>query len=202
MKKIDLQKLFNQFDKLPQLSRTDPRAGCIARTQIIGSVLHDMGLKVGRAWILPVFENTSFFAPFYGQNGLPVRASAPQHGNFVRWRYHCAACLLDLPGQPVLDFPLFAGAVRAESWHRVYQRAQRDCKAPPGIELRLAIHDFVEIPRRQVLRYNARAQKQSSFIAARRLAQMATFAPAGSHDIMLHFRRHLGDVRLRRVHWS
>lgn len=202
---VDLQGLFLRLEKVPQLYQADPRSGCIARTQIVGSILHDMGLKVGRAWMLPVFEETSFFAPFYNRKGSPLRViNAPhlpheRHGRMVKWRYHCAVCLIDLPGQPIVDFPLFKGAVRAKSWHKTFLRAQRDCRASPEVEIRLSVHSFQDIPHRHVLRHNINAEKLSQFIPIRRLAQIAAFVKPPRPDHPLDFRRHQGDIRLRRV---
>ena len=201
MAKIDLQKFFGILDKLPQLARGDPRQGCVGRTQITGSMLHNLGLKVSRIWVLPVYESVNFFAPLYDPKGLPLRVAAAEahKGRHVRWRYHCASCLVDLPGKPVIDFPLFDGPVRLTAWQNVFRRAQRDCAAAPDVELRFVSHDFQYIPERQVLRHNSYALKQSAFLPERRLAQIASFAYVPAPEKTLPYKRHPGDGRIRRI---
>lgn len=202
MAKVNLSKLYGILGKLPQLARNDPRQGCVGRTQISGSILHNLGLKVRRVWVLPVFENISFFAPLYDDKGMLVRApaaGAAQKGRFIRWRYHCASCLVDLPGQPVIDVPLFDGPVRLKAWQKIFTRAQNDWTAGPGGELRFVIHDFQHIPERQVLRHNSYALKQSAFLSERRLAQITAFGYVPAPKAPLAFTPHHGDGRIRRI---
>lgn len=201
MNTIDLLQLFGIMAKLPHLTRVDPRQGCVGRAQIIGSILHNMGLRVCRVWVLPVYESISFFAPLYDTHDQPLRVAVEDahKGRYVRWRYHCASCLPDLPGQPIIDFPLFDGAVRYKAWQSVFNAAQRDCHAPPEVELRFVMHDFQHIPERQVLRHNSYALAQSDFIPERRLAQIAGFGYVPYPKQNLAFKAHQGDGRIRKI---
>ncbi|MEJ0063775.1 MAG: protein-glutamine glutaminase family protein [Alphaproteobacteria bacterium] len=172
----NLRELYGLLEKVPQLVSTDPRMGCIARAQIVGSLLHQRGLRVGRAWILPMFERVNFYAPLYDMKGKPLKDAAHK-SRAARWRYHCSACLLDFPGDWVVDFPLFAAPIRASAWHEAFIETQSRYARGQGIELRLAVLPFHELPPRQVLRDNPKAQKQNRFLTVERLAKLVSFSP-------------------------
>lgn len=194
---VDLVSFFAQLDQLPLVSRTDLRQGCIARTQIIASLLHAQGFTVGRSWVLPLYESESFYTPLYDDKGVPVRCTDPDSGRLqlVKWRYHCATWLPDIPGQPVVDFPLCAGPVSLERWQRLFTAAQE--KAAPRstapTELRFATHAFSDIPQRQVLRYHPRSEKHNRLLTPHQLAKLATFPPIPVLDPFFIHVRHSGD---------
>ncbi len=202
MKRADSIKFFDTLAALPQLSRTEAHQGCVGRTQIVGSLLHNLSHRVRRVWVLPVYESLNFFAPLYDARGRLVRALAAgpdRKSRFIRWRYHCASCLADLPGQPVIDFPLFGGPVRLNAWKEIFTSAQKARMAGSGNELRFVIHDFQHIPERQVLRHNPFVLTQSNFLPERRLAHLVNFGHVPAPQTDINFVPHPGDSRIRRI---
>ena len=195
---LDFTAFYALLERLPPIGRTDPRLGCIARTQIIGSLLHAQGLEVGRAWALPVYENDNFIAPIYDARQQPVRLIDPEtrKSQIIRWRYHCATVLLGLPGEPIIDFPIFNGPVLKETWQNIYTTAQRHTPHnQTPTEIRFVMHSFADIPQRQVFLYNPQAEKQNKILPPRHLAKLATFPaiPPGILDIP--FERNKGDYK-------
>lgn len=198
---FDTSAFFKLLDNLPALVETDPRQGCIVRTQIIGSLLHDMGQAVGRAWILPVYETESFLAPLYDTKGQLVKLQDADLGapQTIKWRFHCATVLLDQPEQPVIDFPLFNSPVRLNSWEQLFVKTQ-ERHTPKGQEfcgLRVVSHVFADIPQRQVLRYNPQAEKQNKLLPLPQLAKKLTLAPHQRAETAISFVRHKGDYKAR-----
>ncbi len=197
--KFDSPALFKLLDSLPTLVETDPRQGCIVRTQIIGSLLHDLGQAVGRAWILPVYETESFLAPLYDSKGQLVKLPENDQGapQTIKWRFHCATILLDQPEQPVIDFPLFSSPVRLKIWEQIFVKTQ-ERHAPKGLEpcgLRVVSHVFADIPQRQVLRYNPQAEKQNKLLSLPQLAKRLTLTPHQRATGAINFVRHKGDYK-------
>lgn len=198
---FDTKAFFKLLDSLPALVETDPRQGCIVRTQIIGSLLHDLGQAVGRAWILPVYETESFLAPLFDGKGQLVKlqettTTPPQT---IKWRFHCATILLDQPEQPVIDFPLFSSPVTLKSWEQLFVKTQ-ERHTPKGLEpcgLRVVSHVFAEIPQRQVLRYNPQADKQNKLLSLPQLAKKLTLTPHQRAETEISFVRHKGDYQRR-----
>lgn len=199
MNNFDERQFFNILERLPPLVQTDPRLGCISRTQIIGSLLHEHGIAVGRAWILPVYEANSFIAPLFDSGGQPVKLNDPETNTqqIIKWRFHCATVLLDLPEQPIIDFPLFGAPVRLATWQNLFNTTQSR-HTPKGqelSELRVVTHAFSDIPQRQVLRYNPQAQKQNKILPPRHLAKLVTFPLYPKSLPLLTFERHKGDCK-------
>jgi hypothetical protein len=172
------EEFYRLLAQLPLLTQADLRLGCVERAQIIGSLLHHQGHRVGRVWVLPVYENASFFAPLYdAANQRLMLLRDPQSGrqHALKWRYHCAAWLPDAAGQPVFDFPLSPTPLPLAAWQAQFITAQKHGntrrKAPPEpCALRFAPHDFAVIPHRQVLRYHPRAEHQRQILPLHRLA--------------------------------
>ncbi|MBP7252255.1 MAG: hypothetical protein KBA75_02070 [Alphaproteobacteria bacterium] len=196
---FDTQAFFKLLDSLPALVETDPRQGCIVRTQIIGSLLHDLGQAVGRAWILPVYETESFLAPLYDTKGQLVKLTDSETGTpqTIKWRFHCATVLLDQPEQPVIDFPLFSSPVSLAIWEQLFVKTQ-ERHAPKGQEacgLRVVSHVFADIPQRQVLRYNPQAEKQNKLLSLPQLAKRLTLTPHQRAAEAINFVRHKGDYK-------
>lgn len=196
---FDCQAFFRLLENLPALVATDPRQGCIVRTQIIGSLLHDMGQAVGRAWILPVYENESFLAPLHDSKGQLIKLQENGQGapQTIKWRFHCATVLLDQPEQPVIDFPLFNSPVRLATWENLFVKTQ-DRHTPKGQEpcgLRVVSHVFADIPQRQVLRYNPQADKQNKLLPLAHLAKRLTLSPHPRAPVDIRFVRQKGDYK-------
>ncbi len=181
MDNFDFKSFFATLSGLPQLTRTDPRKFCISRTQFIGSLLHDHGIKVGRAWIMPIYESDNFYVPFYDQKGKVLQTMDVENGRVIpfKWRYHCSTILPDLPHQPVIDFPLFNGPIALQYWFDIFVAAQQRCTPKEFVpcELRVVTHPFADIPQRQVLRYNPQAEKQNKLLPLHKIAKLATLPP-------------------------
>ncbi len=198
---FDTKAFFALLENIPALTETDPRQGCIVRTQIIGSLLHDMGQAVGRAWILPVYEAESFLAPLTDTKGQLVKVNDPDSGGkqSIKWRFHCATVLFDLPEQPIIDFPLFNAPVRLDTWQDLFEKTQERFtpKGQTGCDLRVETHRFADIPQRQVLRYNPQADKQNKLLPLHKLARTLTLTPHRRAAEPILFERQKGDYKSR-----
>ena len=198
MHNFDFSALFATIATFPPLAQTDPRQGCIARTQIIGSLLHAGGCPVGRAWILPVYETDSFIAPLCDAKGQPIRLRDPETGvsQLIRWRFHCATLIMDETTPMIADFPLFETPVPLPRWQSLFEATQErhTSKGAAPCALRFVNHEFAHIPQRQVLLYNPQAEKQNKLLPLHRLVSQFLTKPLPRVDEPVIFTRHKGEA--------